>query len=636
MSRVFLFAFLVWPSFVVAQSAIPIFLGQNQTMLPPTMDGAGRTLVFGSAISSDGTNLGKMDLYTITADGGVPRRLTSLPGTIGSYPPPGAIFLSFSSNAARAAFTIAGSTSTTIPNPAPSGPAEEVHVVDVATGTDRVAAVDKDGCILPLADALCFGCFVTCIYGPHINSDGSKVLYSARRNQPFYVANADGSSVTRLPVYTGSLAPSAQRVISRNGLAVFTSSAPFGPTFAAASTDVYVMNLDGTNIQDVSKFGSNPLVYSNNATISADGSMIAFESNSVPDLVTGSSMIQQPTQIWAVHTDGTGLHAVTSGTEPSTQPSISGDGSLVAFVRNGQLGTVRSDGSNLRVLTKFQMSTARDPVLSEDGSVIVFDIGPPNGGIGALYAINSDGTNLHPVYAPRALNQNGIVGMTFGSSPSPGSLFSAYGLNFSTDFATATTSFPLPPVLAGVSLMVNGRPAPLLAVSPWQINAQLAADVVQGPVAFQLKFADGVSPAPSAADVKNVAPAIFILPAPGNIAPAQAAAFHPNSTVPADATHPAVAGEILEIYGTGLGTTEPPVPAGTPAPASPPARTLVTPQVLFGNIQGQVVFAGLTPGLAGVYQVNVMVPAGLRPGTQVVQWRIDSSTTSNSGTITVQ
>ena len=635
MSRVFLFALLAWPSFAISQSAIPVFLGQNQTMLPPTVDGSGKTLVFGSAISSDGTNLGKTDLYTVTSDGGVPRRLTNLPGTTGSYPPPGATAVSFSSNAARAAFTVAGSTSATLPAPTPSGPAEEVHVVEVSTGADRIVAVDKEGCIQPLEAALCISCFFSCVNSPHINSDGTKVLYSARRNQPFYVVNADGTSLTRLPVFSGALASSPQRVISRNGLVVFTSSAPSGPTFAAAATDVYVMNLDGSNIQNVTKLG-NTQVYAQNATISADGFTIAFESNSVTGAVIGSTIIQQPTQIWAVHTDGTGLHAVTSGSEASMQPSISADGSLIAFVRSGQIGTVRSDGSNFKVLTKFQMSTARDPALSEDGSVIIFDIGPPNGGIGALYAINSDGTNLHAVYAPPALNQSGIVGMTFGASPSPGSLFSAYGLNFSTDSVTAAANFPLPTVLGGVSLLVNGRPAPLLAVSPWQINAQLAVDMVQGPAAFQLKFADGVSPSPSAADVKNVAPAIFILPAPGNVAPAQAAAYYTNTAVPADAAHPAVAGEILEIYGTGLGATNPPVPAGAPAPASPPARTLITPQVFFGNTQAQVVFAGLTPGLAGVYQVNAVVPTGLRPGTLTVQWRMDSSTTSNQGTITVR
>ena len=113
-------------------------------------------------------------------------------------------------------------------------------------------------------------------------------------------------------------------------------------------------------------------------------------------------------------------------------------------------------------------------------------------------------------------------------------------------------------------------------------------------------------------------------------------AFHANSATPADRAHPAAAGEILEIYGTGLGATDPSVPAGFPAPASPPARAFATPQVLIGNVPAQVPFAGLTPGLAGVYQVNAIVPAGLRSGTQVIQWRIGANVSSNPATITVQ
>jgi uncharacterized protein (TIGR03437 family) len=189
---------------------------------------------------------------------------------------------------------------------------------------------------------------------------------------------------------------------------------------------------------------------------------------------------------------------------------------------------------------------------------------------------------------------------------------------------------------------VNGQPAPLVAVTPWQVNAQLAPDLAEGPAAFQFRFADGTTSSASAADVKSVAPAIFILPSapcpPGTATPApsngqpglvlgcsansQAAAFHANSAVPADQAHPAAAGEVLEIYGTGLGLTNPFVPARMPAPAAPPARTLTIPQVLIGNIMVQVTFAGLTPGFAGLYQVNVVVPSGLRPGQQSVQWRV--------------
>ncbi len=669
MRRVLLFAFLVWPALLGAQSALPIRIGETVTMLPPAVDASGRTVVFGSAVAPEGTNLGTLDLYAAASDGSALRRLTKLPGN--NIQQRGAYSVSVSANGTQAAFNAIGFPTTSgpylppIPSPTPGpappvnyGPIEEVHVIDVATGSDRVVAADQQGCIQPLA-SVCFACFFTCVHAPHISADGAKVLYSVSRNQPFYIVNSDGSASTHLPVYTGALAPAPQRVISRNGLVAFTSSAPFGPTFAASATDVYVMNLDGSNIQNVTKFGSDSSQYSFNATISADGSSVAFEGYRNPSVVIGGAVgvigggsVLSTNQIWLARTDGSSLLALTTGSDAVTQPSISGNGSIVAFISNGQVATATplTSGVALKILTKFQTSMARDPVISEDGSTIVFDIGPPNGNIGALYAINTDGTNLRPVYAPRSLNQNGVTGITFNAAPSPGSLFSIYGLNLSGDIAASATGFPLPNTLAGLTLLVNGIPTPLVAVSPWQVNAQLPSDLFPGPAAFQLRFADGFAPTPVAADVKSVSPAIFLLPpaslppAPGPapgvvvsvISPPLAAAFHAQSGIPADQAHPAVAGEILEIYGTGLGQTDIFVPAGQPAPGSPPARTFVTPQVLIGNTPARVVFSGLTPGLAGVYQVNAVVPAGLRPGFQTLSWRTDNTTVSSSGTIVVK
>ena len=142
----------------------------------------------------------------------------------------------------------------------------------------------------------------------------------------------------------------------------------------------------------MTKFGNDPSVFAFNATISADGSAIAFEKDS---------------QVWAVRADGTGLRSVASG----ATPSISGDGGLVAFVQGGQIYLVRADGTGLRALTSFKMSAALDPVISDDGSRVVFSIGPRDAQRGALYAVDADGKNLRPVYAPRALNQGGVTGL---------------------------------------------------------------------------------------------------------------------------------------------------------------------------------------------------------------------------------
>ena len=91
----------------------------------------------------------------------------------------------------------------------------------------------------------------------------------------------------------------------------------------------------------------------------------------------------------------------------------------------------------------------------------------------------------------------------------------------------------------------------------------------------------------------------------------------------------------LPIYGTGLGATDPFVPAGMPAPSVPLARAF-PPQVTMGGRAATVFFAGLTPGLAGLYQVNAIVPPGLRPGPQGVIWRAGNVTSSGCATIWVK
>jgi glucose/arabinose dehydrogenase len=80
------------------------------------------------------------------------------------------------------------------------------------------------------------------------------------------------------------------------------------------------------------------------------------------------------------------------------------------------------------------------------------------------------------------------------------------------------------------------------------------------------------------------------------------------------AERPAVPGEIVYFYVTGLGPVENVPPTGAAAPRAPlsPLRGPVT--LTLGGRPADILFAGLAPGLVGVYQINVRVPADASPG----------------------
>jgi hypothetical protein len=205
---------------------MPVRLGDSINLIPPAVNADGSVVLFGAAVAPDGAVKKGTNLYLYT-----PASVRQPTSYAGDFNLTGVTSLTYAAG-------MAGYTAL----PGGAGGAEEVHLLDIAKAADRTLAVDKEGCIQPL----CVGCYRPCVGPVHLSPDGTKVLYAVSRTQPFLVVNADGTGLTRLPVYLGALAPSPQRVIGRNGVVVFTSPAPNGPTFAATATDVYTINLDGT------------------------------------------------------------------------------------------------------------------------------------------------------------------------------------------------------------------------------------------------------------------------------------------------------------------------------------------------------------------------------------------------------
>jgi uncharacterized protein (TIGR03437 family) len=116
--------------------------------------------------------------------------------------------------------------------------------------------------------------------------------------------------------------------------------------------------------------------------------------------------------------------------------------------------------------------------------------------------------------------------------------------------------------------------------------------------------------------------AIYTLP----LAPAAPGIFEINGVAAAEDTdyavigpnHPAVRGQTIAIFVNGLGPVSNTPGSGDPSGAQNLSQTPVLASVTIGGANAQVVFSGLTPGVVGLYQVNVTVPAGIAAGNQQV------------------
>ncbi len=85
---------------------------------------------------------------------------------------------------------------------------------------------------------------------------------------------------------------------------------------------------------------------------------------------------------------------------------------------------------------------------------------------------------------------------------------------------------------------------------------------------------------------------------------------------------------------TGLGAVDNPVAAGLATPLAPLSRVTTPVTATIGRLPATVQFAGLAPGFAGFYQVNIVVPQ-LAPGDYPLVITV-GGIASNSGTISVR
>jgi len=210
--------------------------------------------------------------------------------------------------------------------------------------------------------------------------------------------------------------------------------------------------------------------------------------------------------------------------------------------------------------------------------------------------------------APKTPLINAVVNLA-NSQPgalAPGEYASVYGENLAGLPMTAQ-QVPFLPVLADVSVTVNGQPAPVQYASAIQINFLVPYGTAPGPapIVVSAGLQDSV---PFTAQVQASAPAIFVYN--GN----QAIAQDLPSLALNGSSSPAPAGSAVTVYVVGLGAISPTVGDGAASPTTPPATPTQTVTATIAGQNANVLFAGLAPQEVGLGQVNLIVPQGLAPG----------------------
>jgi uncharacterized protein (TIGR03437 family) len=208
---------------------------------------------------------------------------------------------------------------------------------------------------------------------------------------------------------------------------------------------------------------------------------------------------------------------------------------------------------------------------------------------------------------------------SFTNRVAPGSLASIFGTQIATKTAYPA-SIPLPYLLGGVQVTVDGIPAPIAftGVDPYpQINFQIPGAVQPG-TANLVVTVNGVSSAPFPFEVVATAPGIFTYdPTGGTLDPTllQAVAQNPpdyNANNINSPTNPAPAGSVVVVYMVGIGATQTPVRDGYAATASNPAAA--DSSAMIGGESASVQYLGLTPGDVALAQANIVIPSDLPTG----------------------
>jgi uncharacterized protein (TIGR03437 family) len=328
--------------------------------------------------------------------------------------------------------------------------------------------------------------------------------------------------------------------------------------------------------------------------------------------------------------------AYTVSSKQFSLASASGQGTVAVTAGSGCAWTAASGASWLKIASTTAASGSGSVSFAADpnGSPIV-----RSGSLtiaGQTVIVNQAGapTGTHPVIS------SVVNGASFQTGIEAGSWVTIQGTNLANTSPGRTWRTDeivygrLPTSLDGVSVTINGETAFVYYISPSQINVQAPNDTSNGTVNVVVTN-NGSSSAPATAQLQNFAPAFFQYSGtPYAIVtryPDNALVGNP-SVIPG--TVAAARGDVLILWATGIGATNPTSAAGEVMTGAPPVAIPVA--VTVGGTTVTMLGAALSPGSAGLYQIAIQLPASLATGIAAIRASVAGYTSPAGVNLLVQ
>jgi uncharacterized protein (TIGR03437 family) len=237
---------------------------------------------------------------------------------------------------------------------------------------------------------------------------------------------------------------------------------------------------------------------------------------------------------------------------------------------------------------------------------------------------------------------------------STGGIATVFGTNFGSTAAYQKVgpgdlvNGQVPTLFQGICVTVGGTNAPVFGVSATQVNFQVPAVDASGSAAVQVITGCGTANALTSNSITvstaAAAPEFFYFVQTANgINPVAAtdaitgAGIAAANLFPGSGFAPAHPNEYVVVYGTGFGATSPAVAPGAFPAALAQAAGAVT--VTLGGVAlpaSNILYAGVTPGSPGLYQLNLLLPASTPSGNLPLIIQIGSQSSPAGAYLTVQ